>query len=424
MSVTAASATWVGGMAFEPRARVRLALLGAGGRGRSLMRGFLATGAVDVVAICDPDEAGLLKARAVAEQGGAEGVDLYGGADPDVQALLGRGDIDLVCVAASWDAHTPLALAAMRSGMHVAVEVPAATTLDDCWELVRVSEQTRRHCVMLENDCYGENQLLVLNMVRDGILGEVLHAEGAYIHDLRELLFSSQGEGRWRREPHTRRDGNLYPTHAVGPVASWVGINRRDRFDHLVSMSTAQRGLDLWREKHVPEVSETQRERYVCGDLNTSLLKTAGGVTVVIQHDVVNALPKDGHRTLIGTRGSVRGLTAPLDVPSQVFIEGMEEERFYPLDIYRDRYQHRLWRELHDRAAEVGGHHGGMDFVMISRLVECMRLGEVPDMDVYDAATWSAIGPLSEASVSGRSAAVDFPDFTRGHWQSERRNLV
>jgi hypothetical protein len=271
---------------------------------------------------------------------------------------------------------------------------------------------------MLENCCYGYNELLVLNMVRAGLLGEILHGEGAYVHDLRAALFDDGGRGVWRRLPHIHRDGNLYPTHGLGPIASYMGINRGDRFDYLVSVSSPQRGLDAWREAHVDRSSPQWTETYRCGDVNTSLVKTAAGRTIVVQHDVVNPRPYDRFNVVAGTRGIFR------DYPPRVYLEDQEgPEEYTSLDPYRERFEHRLWKQQGERARQLGG-HGGMDFIMVERLVHCMRQGLVPDLDVYDAAAWSALGPLSDASVAAGSAPFGFPDFTRGRWREHREHLV
>jgi len=291
--------------------------------------------------------------------------------------------------------------------------VPAAFTLEDCWKLVDTSEKTRRHCLMMENCCYGYNELMVLNMVRAGLFGDLLYGEGAYLHDLRPLLFEDRDEGLWRRFQHTRRNGNLYPTHGLGPVANYMGINRGDRFDYLVSMSTPQRGLDAWRAAHVPTDSPKWKEKYICGDLNTSLIKTANGLVITLQHDTVNPHPYDRINLIAGVKGIFR------DYPPRIYFDDPDAEEYTPIDKFKDEYEHPLWKREGELARKLGG-HGGMDFLMLYRLVECMQKGLAPDLDVYDAAAWSAPGPLSEASVAQGSAPVKFPDFTRGRWKEKR----
>ena len=217
----------------------------------------------------------------------------------------------------------------------------------------------------------------------------------------------------WRRDPHTRRNGNLYPTHGLGPVANYMGVNRGDRFDYLVSMSSPERGLDAWREAHVPKDSPKWKEQYICGDLNSSLIKTANGLMITLQHDVVNPHPYDRINLIAGTKGVFR------DYPPRIYFDGQDPDEYAPIDKYKEKYQHALWKAKGELARKLGG-HGGMDFLMVYRLMECMRQGVGPDMDVYDAAAWSAPGPLSDESVKKGSAPVKIPDFTRGRWKEKR----
>lgn len=398
------------GVPFERHETVRLAIIGTGLRGRSTLGEFLAVEGVRVTALADiaPEKA-TLAAKLVTDRGHPAPA-LYTNGERDFERMLERDDIDFVYIATPWDWHTPMALAAMRSGRHTGVEVPAALTIDDCWELVNTSEQTRRHCLLMENCCYGYNELLVLNMVRAGAFGELKHGEAAYLHDLRAILFEDRDEGLWRRTPHMARDGNLYPTHGLGPVSQFMGIHRGDRFDHLVSMSTGEYGLSAYRAEHVPAGSPKHNEVYRCGDLNTSLIRTVKGRTVLLQHDVVSPRPYDRLNSIAGTKGIFK------DYPPRLYLEGMAGgEKWNPVDVVKAQYEHPLWTNVGELARTLGG-HGGMDFIMCYRLIQCLREGLAPDFDVYDAATWSAPGPLSEASVAQGSAPMLFPDFTRGAW--------
>jgi hypothetical protein len=398
------------GVPFERHDTVRLAVVGTGLRGRSVLREFLAVDGVRVTALADivPDKAA--RAATLVTDAGQPAPALYTNGERDYERLLQRDDIDFVYIATPWEWHVPQALAAMRAGRHVGVEVPAALTIEDGWALVDTSEQTRRHCLMMENCCYGYNELLVLNMVRAGAFGQLKHAEAAYIHDLRKILFEDRDEGLWRRTPHMARDGNLYPTHGLGPVAQYLGIHRGDRFDYLVSMSSPELSLTAYRNATYPASSPKHRERYRCGDINTSLVKTVRGRTIVLQHDVVSPRPYDRLNMISGTKGAFR------DYPARVHLEGMEGgERWHPIDGVKAQYEHPLWTNVGELARRLGG-HGGMDFIMCYRTIQCLREGLAPDFDVYDAAAWSAPGPLSEASVAAGSAPARFPDFTRGAW--------
>jgi len=231
--------------AFEPK-QPQVGLIGTGGRGTNLLENLLAAD-VQIKALCDIIASKAEHAQGMVTKAGQQSPELYTDGDHAFEKLAAREDLNLVIVATPWRWHVPMAVTAMNHGKHVAVEVPAATTIEECWQLVDTSEKTRRHCMMLENCCYGENETTVLAMIRAGLFGELLYGEAAYIHDLREELFSNAGEGLWRRTIHTQRNGNLYPTHGLGPVANYMGINRGDRFDYLVSMSTPAKGLALYR---------------------------------------------------------------------------------------------------------------------------------------------------------------------------------
>ena len=416
LSQTAAAQTGqksVVGMPFDPRANVRMALIGCGERGSDMLKEYLGVDGLTVTAVCDVVKDAALQAQAAVERAGQHPPAVYANGERDFENLLKREDVDFAYMATPWEWHVPMALAAMNNGKHAFVEVPAAATIEDCWKLVDTSEKTRRHCLMMENCCYGYNELMVLNIVRAGLFGDLLYGEGAYLHDLRRLLFEDRSEGLWRRFPHTRGNGNFYPTHGLGPVANYMGINRGDRFDYLVSMSSPERGLDAWRAANVPKDSPKWKEKYICGDLNTSLIKTANGLMITLQHDVVNPHPYDRINLIAGVKGIFR------DYPPRIYFDDPNAEEYLPIDQFKDQYEHPLWKREGELARKLGG-HGGMDFVMVYRLIECMHKGLAPDFDVYDAAAWSAPGPLSEASVAQGSAPVKFPDFTRGRWKEKR----
>ena len=419
------------GVAFERRDKVRLGLVGCGGRGTSLLHDLLGIDGVEVKAVCDVVPEKVAKAQAAVVKAGQKPPDGYAKGDHDFENLCRRGDLDLVYVATPWSWHVPMAVAAMENGVHAGVEVPCAVTLEECWRLVDVSERTRRHCVILENCCYGWSERLVLNLVRAGMLGELTHAECAYIHDLRSLLFENRGEGLWRRFDHLKRNGNLYPTHGLGPVAQYLGVHRGDRFARLVSMSSPSLGLQAYRDRALPEGDPRRQETYACGDVNTSLLQTAKGRTVLLQHDVVSPRPYSRINMISGTLGTFA------DYPPRIFFDAAsqlapprkkgEDEDWLPVEQnpkkrkaggIEDRYEDALWKKLAKVASKSG--HGGMDYVMSWRLVECLREGLPPDMDVYDAAAWSAPAALSELSVARGGAPVEFPDFTRGRWAEKR----
>jgi predicted dehydrogenase len=402
----------VAGMPFVKKDTVRLGVIGVGGRGNSLVDNFAAVPQVSIAALCDTVKEKTLQTQAKIERAGRQSYSpaLYHSSDRAFEELVKREDVDLVIVATPWKWHVPMAVAAMKQNKHVAVEVPAARTLEECWDLVNTAEATQRHCMMLENCSYGYNELLMLNMVKAGMLGELTHGAAAYDHDLRSALFSNQGEGLWRRFEHIGRNGNLYPSHGLGPVANYMDINRGDRFEYLVSMSSRPVSLAAWRKDHIAANDPRQKEIYKCGDLNVSLIHTAKGRVITLEHNTSSPQPYDRINLIAGTKGIFR------DYPPRIYLDGAAKEEFSPLDPYKPRFEHRYWKETGELARKLGG-HGGMDFVMAYRLIQCIREGTAPDMDVYDAASLSAPGPLSEQSVAKGSAPVPFPDFTRGRWQ-------
>jgi predicted dehydrogenase len=398
------------GVPYEARERVRVGLVGCGRRGHDHLGDLLGIDKVEVRAVCDSAPAHAASAQALCEKRKAPRPEAYTNGERDYERLVARDDLDLVYFATPWRWHVPMAVAAMEAGKHVALEIPAALTLEDCWKLVEVSERTRRHCTMLENCNYGYEEMLVNRMVQAGLFGDLLHAECAYDHDLRTIVFEGASEGLWRRAEHIGRNGNLYPTHGLGPVAWYLGIDKGDRFDHLVSMSSPEAGLSAHRKATVPAGDPRWQEKYDCGDVNTSLIKTALGRTIVLQHNVTNPRPYDRINLVAGTKGIFRGY------PQRIFFDGgRPPHKWESLKKWRSRYEDPLWTKLKKAANKSG--HGGMDYVMSWRLVDCLRRGLAPDMDVYDAAAWSAPGPLSEASVAAGSAPVKFPDFTRGRWK-------
>lgn len=402
------------GVPFERHETVRVAIVGTGLRGSSVLNELLAVDGVKVTALCDIVPGKAQRAAKKVTDAGQPMPALYTAGDRDFEKLVTRDDIDIVYTATPWPWHTPVCLAALKAGKHAATEVPAATSLDECWALVEASEKSRKHCLLMENCCYDFNETLVNTMIKKGLFGEILYAEAAYIHDLRSLLFEDRDEGLWRRFPHTNRQGNFYPTHGLGPVAWYLDIHGGDRFDYLVSMSTPERGLSLWREEHVPRDSSKWRETYVEGDINSSLVKTVRGKTILLQHTVTTPTPYDRLNSVRGTRGVFK------DYPARIFLDGQSGgESFKPIDSFKAEHTHPLWTRIGEIARQKGG-HGGMDYIMAYRLIECMREGLPPDFDVYDAAAWSAPWPLSEESVKHGSKPVKFPDFTHGAWETVR----
>jgi Oxidoreductase family, NAD-binding Rossmann fold len=404
------------GVPFEARERVKMGIIGVGGRGTSLLHDLLGVDNVEIKAICDlvPEKVEHAQ-KSVTDAGQAKPAGFSKG-ESDFKNL-NQLDLDIVYIATPWNWHVPMAVDAMKNGKHAASEVPAATTLEECWELVNTSESTRSHCVILENCCYGASEMMALGMVRDGFFGEITHAEGAYLHDLRGILTANESEGLWRRFPHMQRNGNLYPTHGLGPVAHYMDINRGDRFDYLVSVSSAEASLSAYVKGKFPEGDPKRAEKYICGDMNTSIIKTAKGRSILLQHDVVNPRPYSRLNRISGTKGAFA------DYPPRVFQDGQKDEDWQKIDAFREKYEHPLWKSTGELARKMGG-HGGMDYVMNYRLMDCLKRGLPPDIDVYDAAAWSAPTPLSEKSVAGNGAPQKFPDFTRDGWKNRSSSTL
>ena len=395
---------------------VRIGIIGLGMRGPGAVERMSLIEGVEIKALCDKDPARAAAAQKILTAAGLPAATEYSGAD-GWKALCERDDIDLVYICTPWKLHTPMAVYAMKNGKHAATEVPAAVTLDECWQLVETSEKTRKHCMMLENCCYDFFEQLTLNMARQGMFGELVHAEGAYIHDLRDLNFAKDGYAdMWRLRENASRNGSLYPTHGLGPIAQCLDINRGDRMDHLVSMSTNDFSMNaIAREKAAtdPFFREFVDKPYR-GNMNTLMIRTQKGKTIMVQHDVSSVRPYSRIHLLSGTKGVASKWPSPERIAFGH--KWLEKEE---LDTLRDKYTTPIVRHIGEIAKKVGG-HGGMDFIMDWRLIDCLRNGLPLDQDVYDAALWSAIAPLSERSVAKRSRTVDIPDFTRGAWQRNR----
>ena len=395
-----------------PMEKVRMGFIGVGGQGSNHVRNFLRIDNVEVKAVCDIVQSKVARVQTWVQAAGQPKPEGYSRGETDFKRMCDRDDLDLVFIATPWRWHVPMCVDAMEKGKHAATEIPAAVTLDECWQLVETAERTRKHCVGMENCCYDRAEMQILNMVRKGVLGELLHAECGYLHDLRGVKFSSDGEGLWRLDHSVRRNGNLYPTHGLGPVAQCMDINRGDQFDYLVSMSSPSLGLGIYAAERLRAADPRAKQKYICGDVNTSLIQTKKGLTIIVKHDTNSPRPYSRDVLVQGTKGLARKYPE-----EKVYIEGRSEEhQWEPLARYREEYEHPLWKTRGGDARGAG--HGGMDYLEDFRLIECLLKGEPMDMDVYDAAAQSAVSELSERSVADKSRPMDFPDFTRGAWKT------
>ncbi len=404
------------GYAAPKLERVRIGFIGLGNRGPGAVTRMNKIDGVDIKGLCDVREERVQAAKKIIA-GSKHNPALYAGGENEWKRLCERPDIDLIYIATPWHLHVPMAVYAMKHDKHVCVEVPAAKTLEECWQMVETSEATRKHCVILENCCYDFFELLTLNMARQGFFGEIVHTEGAYIHDLLEGNFSKDKYHNMWRLKENLRNGNLYPTHGLGPVAQVLNINRGDKMDYLVSVATNDfmmgamaKSLAAKDDFYKPYANKTFR-----GNMNTTTIRTAKGKTIMLQHDVTSPRPYSRIHLVSGTKGAA--LKYPLPGRIATSHEGwLKEEEFKALE---EKYQPVIVRRVGEMAKQVGG-HGGMDFLMDWRIVDCLRNGLPMDMDVYDAALWSAIAPLSEKSVANRSNSVTVPDFTSGWWKTNK----
>jgi predicted dehydrogenase len=398
--------------AQKPLDEVRIGFIGVGNRGLGHVRNFLRLDRVAVKAICDVVPERVEKAQALVVAAGQPRPEGFARGERDFQRLCGREDLDLVFISTPWEWHTPMCVEAMRNGKHAAVEVPAATTLEECWQLVETAEKTGRQCVQMENCNYDRVELMTLHMVRKGFLGELVHAECGYLHELRESkLRLRDGKRGWRVEHTIRRNADLYPTHGLGPVAQCLNINRGNLFDHLVSIASKSRSLHEYAVERYGPASPQAQWKFALGDVVTSLIRTRAGETILVTHDTNTPRPYSRDYLIQGTRGIVQKYPTPL-----IYVDGRSPKHEWEdlIANYAAEWEHPLWKALYEKAREGG--HGGMDYIEDYRLIQCLLRGEPMEMDVYDAAALSAVTELSERSIAGRSKTVDFPDFTRGKW--------
>lgn len=427
------------GFRCAPLSKICVGLVGCGQRGMTVLGRLPQIPGVEIVAFCDLHaERPKVFNRWMSEHGYPTAKE-YAGAE--AYKALCESDLDVVYVTTGWDLHVPVGVYAMEHGKHALIEVPSANTLDECWQLVETAERTRRHCMQLENCCYGEAELLCLNLCRLGVLGEIVHGEAAYVHDLRELChrdpiiekpsWEDTGyENYWRLRYNVFHKGNHYETHGLGPVAKCMNINRGDRFDCICSLESNQNAYELYAGAHFSKEDWRARQRIDMGDINTSVIRTVRGRTILLQHDVSSPRPYTRHNLISGTRGVFQGIDFA-EKPEDALTNGnicrfAWEDRngagvheyfgFDKTNEMRAKYAHPLWKKAGQVAAKVGG-HGGMDFLMDLRWAYCLQNGLPLDTDVYDLAAWCAVGELSERCVRGRRIE-EFPDFTRGGWKT------
>jgi predicted dehydrogenase len=390
---------------------VRVGIVGLGARGTVHVRELLKLKGVEIRAVCDVVEAKVAAAQDKIVKAGKPKPEGYSRGETDFRRLCERNDLDLVLTASPWAWHVPVCLAAMTSGKHAATEVPAALTIEDCWALVETAEKTGKYCVMLENGCYDRTEMMILNMVRRGVFGTLLHGDGGYVHERRAAMFAKTGSALWRTAYAEKVNGDIYPTHGLGPIAQCMNINRGNQFVRLVSMGSQSLCLHEYAEKTFGPDSPQAKRHFVLSDVVSTLIQTAAGQTIALTHDTHSPHPYGRNLLLQGTKGVVRKYPE-----EKIYLDGRTKgEAWEPLANYQAEFEHPVWKQLGESAK--GGGHGGMDFIQAYRLIHALRAGVPYDQDVYDAASWSAVVALSIKSIAGKSIPVDFPDFTRGKWK-------
>ncbi|WP_346236953.1 Gfo/Idh/MocA family protein [Niabella insulamsoli] len=404
------------GYAAPKLEKVRIGFIGVGNRGSGAVSRMSHIKEVEIVAICDHRPERVANSQKTLEKAGLPKAKEYTG-EEGWKDLCQRNDIDLVYICTPWSMHAPMGVYAMEHGKHAACEVPCAVTLDECWQLVETSEKTKKHFMMLENCCYDFFELMTLNMAQQGVFGELVHAEGAYIHDLLQMNFNKKSyDQMWRLEENAKRNGNLYSTHGLGPVAQCLNINRGDKMDHLVSMSTNDFQMHEMavQKAEADDFYKKYTTKQFRGNMNTSIIRTNKGKTIMIQHDVTSPRPYSRLHTISGTKGFAQKYPTPAKIAFGH--SWLKEEEMKALE---EKYTPEIVRHIGDLAKKVGG-HGGMDFIMDWRLIDCLRNGLPLDQDVYDGVLWSAAGIVSEHSVADKSRTIDIPDFTRGNWKTNK----
>ncbi|MBL7736375.1 MAG: Gfo/Idh/MocA family oxidoreductase [Chitinophagaceae bacterium] len=415
--------------------KVRLGFIGVGLRGQSHLTMALNRNDVEVVSVCDIDPRMLQMAREVVQKSGKKMPAVFTGDNYAYRKLLAAKNIDAVVIATPWEWHTPMILDSIGAGLkYVATEVVLGITLEDHWEVVRAAESNQANVMMLENACYRRDILAVLNMVRQGLFGELMHLQGGYQHDLRGVKFNDGktpynsgaefgekgfSEARWRTNHSVHRNGDLYPTHDVGPLAMLIDINRGNRFESLSSFSTKSRGLHNYIVKKGGENHPNAQQRFKLGDIVTTQLKCANGETVFLQHDTNLPRPYSLGFRVQGTNGIWMNLN------NGIFIEGQskyDHEHWDDAKTWFDKYDHPLWKKWGAEAQKTG--HDGIDFFVLHAFIESVKRKTPTPMDVYDAASWSAITPLSESSIALGNETVSFPDFTGGQWINRKNDFA
>ena len=426
-----AGSPWIAA-APRRRERLRVGIVGTGMRGQVHLAGLLARKDIEVAALCDIEQFMLDTALKQVADAGKPKPRIYTGGDEAWRRMFDDGKLDAVIIATPWEWHASQAIAAMEAGIPVGCEVVAGITLDDHWNVLRAQQRTGTPYMLLENVCYRRDVLATLNMVRQGLFGEVVHLEGGYEHDLRAVKLNSGvpgqpygggvefgekgwSESKWRTPHSVRRNGELYPSHGIGPCAMWADIHRGNRFVRINSFASKARGLHDYIVKNGGEQHPNSRVKFSLGDVVTTQIACENGETILLTHDTSLARPYSLGFRVQGTGGIW------MDVNQSIYLEGKSPEphKWEAAQPWLDKYDHPLWKRYANDAEGAG--HGGMDFFVLHAFIEALKAGEPMPIDVYDAVAWSAITPLSEQSIAEDNRTLDFPDFTEGKWRERKR---
>lgn len=413
-----------GGASFAagPLDEVRVGFIGVGERGSAIVEQFLRVKGCKLVAVCDLRPERVARMQRAAEKAGQPAPEAYDRGENDYLRLCDRKDLDLVGVATPWKLHARMCVAALRAGKHAATETPPAQTIEECWQMVEAAEKAGKHCMLMENYCYFREVMCVLNMIRQGVFGEPMHIYTGYQKEAMYYSFNADGTLTFAGEGAINRMGNFYPAHFVGPSAHWLDINRGDYFDYLVSMGNFPRSFNRYAKETFGPSNRYASMKFDMADINNTLIRTKKGRTIHVIKDTISPRPYRHYYTLQATNGIYEHTEKRLHIqdrsPGEWTVQGKRQvaRQWEPIAKYYPEYEHPLWRDLGKLATSSG--HGGGDYLMAYRLIEALRTGVYPDVDVYDSVLWSSIVELSETSARNRSRVMDFPDFTRGRWKT------
>jgi predicted dehydrogenase len=392
---------------------VRIGVVGVGGRGTGLLRLLLDMPGVEVPALCDINVKRLKRAQGLVVEAGQDKPEGYSDGEEAYKGLMDRDDLDAVIIATYWDSHTPMAVYCMKSGKYAGVEVPAAITLEQCWDLVNAHEETGVPCMMLENWSFRRDNLAVLNMIRAGLLGDIAHCHCAHSHDcIDHWFFDRSGNDRWPAKYLVERNTDQYPTHSLGPVISWMDIGCGDYFDYVTSTATDSRGINAYFARKFGADHPSATRTYAQGDIVTSVIRTKQGKSIVVNYDMQLPRPYDNRWLIQGTLGLYN------EQRDAVYVDGRSPKyhEWEPFPPYQDEFEHAWWKELAGDAAAAT--HGGTDYLELHHFLKAVREKTQTPIDVYDSVMMSSLVGLAEKSIASGSAPVECPDFTRGKWET------